>query len=168
VSSAAGWVTTSVRWLEGKYPHYLGSTTSSTPGRKRLATALALMSYGKAEQGYAESKSLPVETSEQRHKRMLDQWGEGEHQAMADYLKKGGFVARSRELLGDPLAKDEADIDKADDLDYAAWLGQALTSAEPEGRVSGGASATSAGAGLDDDEALEMAVAHSSPQAGSW
>lgn len=163
MSTAAGWITTSVRWLEGKYPHYLGSTTKSTPGRKRLATALVLMSYGKAEQGYAESKSLPVETAEQRHKRMLDQWGEGEHQAMADYLKNGGFVARSRELLGVSFVEDETA-----EVDYAAWLGQVLTSAEPEGRASGGVCAASAGAGLDDDEALEMAVAHSSPQAGSW
>lgn len=157
LAPGSGWRMTSVRWLEEKHPEYMRGDRSISAA-SRLMSALAAMSYLKAEEEFGK---LPDGTDAASNRAdMVNHWGEHSHRAMTEFLKDGGYKARVEELK----ECDETDLGMlgSDEVLHVVENG-------PGAPARSGKSAHVPAPKSDDDgSTVDEAVQYASDLAGSW
>lgn len=150
-----GWRMTSVRWLEEKHPEYMRAKRAVSAG-SRLMTALAAMSYLKAEE---ECGKLPEGTDAASSRAdMVNHWGEHSHRAMTEFLKDGGYKARLEELK----EGDETDLGMLGSDEVLHVVENGPGAPARSGKTSPAPKAD------DDGSTVDEAVQYASDLAGSW
>lgn len=166
--STSTWRMNSVRWLEENKPSVVAGFISNTPAPERLLRALSLLDYLGAEEEVRRIASgmkapSPKELVAKR-KAAIDNWSEGSHRDMVQFIEEGGYKARRALLLGAKDTEDAYGEDLTMTDEDGRPVGEKMVVVQ-NGRRAGKATAAKKHAGVDD---LDDAIIYGSPTAGSW